>query len=186
MSKNWSGPIGPVTLVSAQRATEVFETLADAAWAIRRRGLTVRLTLPEMSPWGVIGEPVILRDDCGLVIPPWRILEEIRHLPPAPLPAWWRSRFGSYDPERDFRSGPVPGIRSRYHRGTFYRHMKTRAELREIQGLEADLADAEDFPVRVKIRRKRKDIPTLWDDIPRSRKGNSWKGFRQTRYKLVD
>jgi hypothetical protein len=61
--------------------------------------------------------------------------------------------------------------------------MKTQQETRELLGLEFDMKDVEDFPVRIKIRKKRKNLPSLWDDICYSRRGDNWKHYRHTQHK---
>lgn len=187
MPKNWNGPLGPVTLKSDRRADRVYADIAEAAAEIRRLNLEMseRPLPPRIGDaWiGFFAARNILVDNCGLIIPVWRIAREIEALPPRPAPSW-AHRFRDYIPERDFRDGPVPGTgktRGRY--GCYLRHMKTRQEMRENIGLEVDLRDLEDFPLRVKIRGRRKNLPTLWDDIPHAQRGDSWKNYRNQQAK---
>ena len=99
----------------------------------------------------------------GLTVPVWRAEGAAQGL--APPPARRRLPRG-YDPDRNFRDGPVAGTgRCRRGKGT-YRHMRTRGELRDVGRLAADIEDLGTFPVQVKIRARRRNIPTLWDDIP--------------------
>jgi hypothetical protein len=64
-----------------------------------------------------------------------------------------------------FRQDPVPGIgRNRWHFACWYRAPRTTAELR-------DMADPEVQPY---VRKKRKTIPTAYDDITRGYQ-RSWK-----------
>lgn len=64
-----------------------------------------------------------------------------------------------------FRQDPVPGIgRNRWHFGCWYRFPRTTAEFR-------DMAAPENEPY---IRRRRKQLPTAWDDIPKCIQ-RSWK-----------
>lgn len=64
-----------------------------------------------------------------------------------------------------FRQDPVPGIgRNRWHFACWYRAPRTTAELRAM-------ADPEVQPY---VRKKRKQIPTAYDDVPRGYQ-RSWK-----------
>ena len=64
-----------------------------------------------------------------------------------------------------FRCDPVPGIgRNRWHFGNFYRYPSTTPELKQI-------ADPEYGKF---LRKRRKLLPTAYDDIPRGRQ-RSWK-----------
>lgn len=182
--------VGPFTIKNDRRELWVFETLKDAAEFIRYHQLCMvdqpldqgSVNLPENR--GIsYSLPVrcILLDECDLIVGIHRIKEVIACLPPRAMPRWFY-RYGNYKPERDFRKNPVPCTGKRRWTG-FCRHVATTGELRATQGLEADLRDIEDFPIPVKIRRSRKTIPTLWDDVPFARRGDSWKNYRKTRYK---
>jgi hypothetical protein len=194
MSTNWTGPIGPVTIETSRGDSRVFPCLSSAVKAAARASLRIveRLPAPYVSVSGEIlhmpsGREAVLRDECGLVVPSWRVEEELARLGGALRPVYGGPfrlrRFPDYDPERDFRRGPVPGIRRGRRRGRFYRHMKTQGERRDLFGLEVDLEDLEDFPVPVKIRKRRLAIPTLWDDVAKGRRGNGWKVHRGTQWK---
>lgn len=190
MPTMWKGQIGPVTIHHIQGDAWVFPTLVHAAHEVARRHLNPVDRFPgllsglDLSPYGPTGRSVILTDECGLPIPLWRIeaaLQDCADVQPISYRLRALLRRG-YDPERDFRKAPVPGVhRRRWGRG--YRPVRTQGERRDLFGLEADLADLEEFPVRVKIRARRKNVPTLWDDIQPSRQGDSWKNYRKTRYK---
>lgn len=185
-TKNWN-EIGQVTLKSERGEVVEFASITDAAEEIRRRCIS----LSEHPFWSnpsdgslalFVGTLYVLLDECGLIIPPWRVDREIAALGPRQMPRWY-SRYHDYDPDRDFRKAPVTGTGRSWRYGRYLRHMKTRQERRENLGLEADLRDLEDFPVRVKIRGRRKTLPTLWDDIPHARRGDGWKGYRRTQHK---
>lgn len=61
------------------------------------------------------------------------------------------------------------------------RRMKTTQELRELRGSDTDHREDYDIPL---IRRKRKNIPTWYDDRGRSDYGHrSWKRHRKTQWK---
>lgn len=140
-----AAPLGPFTIHSDQAQAWEFGSFSDAAHFIRRNRLEMsEHPLPgrEEGVWkGYFGTRYILRDECGLIVPTWRIAREIEALEPVPLPRWYVRRHGNYDPDRDFRNGPVPGDGNGRWGGRFLRHMKTRQELRELKGLEADMRD---------------------------------------------
>lgn len=192
MSKNWNGLSGPVTLKNGRGETWSYPDIMSAATEIRRGRIEMSdAPLPLRISDGWLGHvfPIryVLVDECGLIIPVWRVRLAINDLGPRPLPAWSR-RFSGYDPATDFRKGPVPGTGRGRGRGycRYLRHVRTRQEMRENLGLEDDLRDLEDFPVRVKIRSRRKNLPTLWDDVCRARRGDCWKAYRKTQRRAVD
>lgn len=190
MQTMWNGPVGPVTMHHIEGDALVFSTLAAAVAHAARRHFIIAERFPGLlasfyaDPWSPPGRRVVLVDECGLTIPLWRSEEERQHLGDiSPLNYRLRALLNrGYDPERDFRNGPVPGVHRRRW-GRCYRHIRTEAERRAHFGFEADLRDAEDFPVRVKIRARRKNVPTLWDDIQPARRGDGWKAYRKTQYK---
>lgn len=186
----WKGPVGPVTMYDIQGEARVFPTLAAAVAHAARCHLIIAERFPSLlasswgDPWSPPGRRVVLEDECGITIPLWRAEEERQHLGDL-SPITYRLRallMRVYDPERDFRNGPVPGVHRRRW-GRSYRHIHTQAERRDVLGFETDLRDAGEFPIRVKIRARRKGIPTLWDDIQPARKGDGWKNYRKTQYK---
>jgi hypothetical protein len=184
MSKSKYSPQGPFIIKSARGETWAFDTLMEAAEAIRYSHLDM-IDRPFGGGYWLGDTYVphdrhnfILLDECGLIVPIWRIREALEALPPRKS---IYLRF-NYDPEKDFRNGPLP-VRKGIRCGRFYRRLRTTAEIRAHKGLEADLHDLEEYPVRVKIRGRRKKLPTLWDDIIPSRKGDSWKNYRKTQYK---
>ncbi|MBW3243723.1 hypothetical protein KUV57_13705 [Epibacterium sp. DP7N7-1] len=183
-TKSWNA-IGHVTLKSERGELIKFASITDAAEDIRRRRIILSehpfsSNFSDGSLAFIVGTRYVLLDECGLIIPCWRVDREIAAL--GPLPRWY-SRYHDYDSKRDFRKTPVTGTGRRRRYGRYLRHMKTRQERRENLGLEADLREMEDISVRVKIRGRRKTLPTLWDDIPHSRRGDGWKGYRRTQYK---
>lgn len=190
MTAKWKGPIGPVTIKQSHGDTWAFGDLADALRFVQRHGLIIKENLPDplRRPDGLHYftdlHAACLRDECGLVIPLWRIADELALIGPRPRRSYgrWNKGTSRYDPERDFRKRAMPGI-GRRHWGRFYRQVKTQAERREHLGLEADLHDLEDFPVQVKIRSRRRKIPSAWDDIMHADRGHSWKHHRKTQYK---
>lgn len=190
--QNWNGPVGPVTVRSVHGHVWTFPSLVEAARWLARTGHRVSEDLPaaywDLSPlraeaalWG--GTVVVVLDELGLPVPVWRVREagQGARVERSPYPRWARGP-GAYDHDRDFRRAPVPGVRKRRW-GRFYRRVRTQGEIRDLAGLEADMADLEEFPVRVKIRRRRGSLPTAWDDLVIQGKGRGWKHHRRTRWK---
>lgn len=81
----------------------------------------------------------------------------------------------------EFRNGPVPGIRKGYWFRGYYRHVRTQQEIRENETFAVNDNDLEDYGIRVKGRKR--SLPTLWDDIPVDREDRNWKKFRRTQWK---
>lgn len=190
--QNWNGPVGPVTVRSLHRHVWTFPSLIEAARWLARSGHRVSENLPaaywDLSPlraeaalWG--GAVVVVRDELGLPVPVCRVREAGQgvRIERSPFARWARG-LGAYDHDRDFRKAPVPGVRKRRW-GRFYRRVRTLGEIRDLTGLEADMADLEELPVRVKVRRRRRNLPTAWDDLVIRGKGRGWKHHRRTRWK---
>lgn len=82
-----------------------------------------------------------------------------------------------------YRQGPVPGTRKRRGWGHWLRHPSTLQEMRQS---DADANDEElkDLKVRVRGRRSRAALPTVWDDIIASDTGNhNWKRHRRHQWR---
>jgi hypothetical protein len=96
---------------------------------------------------------------------------------------WW---YNSYDHDRDFRKGPVPGIRS-YSRGHWHKYAgKHGGYVGEMRTIHGDLVDVkevfEEFGVRYKINTQRLYDLDPWG--PREGKygsGNKGYGWKRTR-----
>jgi hypothetical protein len=196
----WNGPIGPVTITSNREAAWRFSSISAAAHFIRRHRIhmtdrpVVKIGSGFIGLDAPYGRSATMTDELGLVVPLWRIMREMDVLPPTEKPSWLRRGPADYDPERDFRKGALPGsgLSRRYVR--YLRRVRTIAELRAHDGFlaemrhdarhPADLEDDEEITApQIKVRARRKNLPTLWDDIPHARRGESWKHYRKTRYK---
>lgn len=177
----WNEPIGPVVVKKSHGRVEHFKTLVDGINGCRFHTIVEDLSDDlHDGPLRPIYLAVIL-DSLGMVVPLWRIEQEMQGRDIDPLRPVRRKWLG-YDPERDFRNGPVPFTRRR-RTGRYFRHVKTLGEMRDLQGLEAELEDTEEYPFRLKLRSRRKKLPTLWDDIMIAKRGRSWKHHRKTQYK---
>lgn len=191
MYNMWNEDLGPVRIKSDWERVWFFPCLTEALVFARRQRFRIvdslsDLALPDDDPAGryQLRLPVVLIDACDLVIPAWRIEQDMRLIANTPPPIYNRRyrRLPRYEPERDFRYGPVPGIRN-YQPRNYFRQIHTLAELRAHAALETDMADQDTFPIRIKIRARRKTIPSAWDDILHARRGDGWKNYRKTQYK---
>lgn len=85
--------------------------------------------------------------------------------------------YGPYE----FRQGPVPKIRKGHRWRGVYRHPATTQELRELSFAEVD----EDI-IEFKVKIRKKNLRTYWDDIPRRDLSHrSWKRNRKTQWKEI-
>lgn len=83
-----------------------------------------------------------------------------------------------------YRCGPVPGIH-KYGHGGWYRRPTTKQCLSSNY-----IADETDKMLLTahqlnNLGKYRVLPPNAWDDYPRSRKGDSWKNYRDKQYKCV-
>lgn len=129
-----------------------------------------------------LGDTLLYYDECGLLIPFWKLEEVAATIPPRA--SRYRRRYGPhYDPERDFRNGPVRGVRKwRRYRG--YRHPATSQERRENIFLDHYDEDARDYGIKSRRGHDHHVLPTLWDDIHRGCYWNKgWKSNRKTQWR---
>lgn len=92
------------------------------------------------------------------------------------------ARFWLRDPYT-FRRGPVPGIRCFRGGGGMYRLPRTFNEMRNAVACETD-DELRELGVKVRGRRKKGSLPTLWDDLCRKDYNNrNWKRQRRTQYR---
>ena len=68
----------------------------------------------------------------------------------------------------------------------FFRNPKTRQEIRDNKALAQEAKEVhEEFGVGIKVRRT--DLPTAWDDLPKSSAGDrSWKKRRRFQWREFD
>lgn len=97
---------------------------------------------------------------------------------------YWSWRGFAYEYSRKgkhFRKGPVPYTRCRRGGYGYFRYPGT---IQEIKRNRFDLQDEYVKEYKIKIRRRRSNIPTAWDDITRSEYNNrSWKRHRKHQWK---
>jgi hypothetical protein len=120
------------------------------------------------------GDAYVFLDECDLVIPAWRVLEERAKVPPIPSA---RKRIVN----TEFRREPVPHTgKRRYRNYHYHRYVKTIQEIRENDFFEYDNEDG----ITIRGKRKRSNMRTVWDDIQRlSAHDKCWKRYRSKRWK---
>lgn len=160
MTQDWRRVDGPVTALESWGSTRRFDSIVEAVHFYARR---------------FYGSPLMrhLLDQDGLYIPAWKI-EEVARLNPLPSYRRWNRRFV-------YRQGPVEGIWNRRGRRC-YRRVATSPERRENDFLFYD-EEAVDSGVQVRGKRQRANLPSAWDDINHSRRGDGWKQYRKTQYR---
>ena len=117
----------------------------------------------------------------GVIIPPWKIMEVYNNLP---YVAPYRYRSGG---RFTFRHGPVEGIRCWRASGRgYHRRVFSQAERRETAFHERYDEDCLEYEVRIRGKRRHKNIPTLWDDLSLSDyRKKSWKNYRSHQWKHI-
>ena len=193
--QNWNR-IGPVQLWDTITQTGVW--YADLITFVTTRGfghLSERLGdgnhLDKFARGEEYGGPFryLLRDECGLIIPLWKVEEVARQ---AGLYRYWRSPHETWrwrrpwKPWREYkyRCDPVPHIRCFRGGNGYYRSVGTFNERRENDFCNEHDEDARFYGVRARAARTTGNLPEPWDDILRSDYGNrSWKKHRKTQYR---
>lgn len=134
-----------------------------------------------------------LRDENHVIIPRWKIIERAMHLGTHIDPYrshylirrngyWYGNDPYLYNHDKNFRNGPVPGIR-KGRRYCFFRHVRTNKERRDNVALMND-EDAQEYGVEPRGKRRGHNLPTAWDDICRQDfRTRSWKRHRKTQWK---
>ena len=121
-----------------------------------------------------IGVDYIVMDSMNRVIQT-RIIKEAIESHVDKKPYVWLPRSIECKNFPGFRNGPIPYTGgSRWWRGRYYRHPKTRQEL---------IANSYDSEY-ARGKRKKGFLPTSWDDYGRSdHNTKNWKKYRKTQYK---
>ena len=194
MSKDWSR-IGPVTVIHRYGNTWTYPSLKaailDNTWGWWEWGEQYAHRISFTTPSGqrsmkfIDGANYVVRDEIVMTVPVWRIAEEVAALGLSPVYATIRhyNRMISlgYRSERHFRKGPVPGIH-RWRRYRSLRHPATTQEIRENEFLAYD-EEAVEYRIRCRGRRRRHNLPDLYEDQPKNRSGHGWKVNRRTQWR---
>lgn len=182
---NWSlrGPVVLRNLFTGEKTT--FESAEDFAENVIRRNIEGRLGdashLTNRDCFGLwYGYPTyLLYDECGLIIPVWKVQEILRQT--RTQHKTWTERIHG---RRNyvFRRGPVPFIRKSRGGPGWYKNPGTYAEMRAANALEHD-EDAMEHNIRP--RRSVPNIPSMWDDRIRGdhRNRRNWKRNRKNQWK---
>lgn len=167
---NWSD-VGPVTLIGRHEEPRVYDSLDDLCEDVGYYFIDnyvldheTEKEYLELSWWG---RRYYVRDEAGLIVPRWKMLEVASAYQ---YRVYRTGRLSCYR-EKDFRNRPVPGT-GKGGRYPGFRHPRTYQEIRENQ----------EWAVRPK--RKPKNLPSVYDDYLRSDwDDRCWKRFRRTQYK---
>lgn len=125
----------------------------------------------------------ILLDECGLIVPLWKINEAFSCIKDEfdTQSFIWRWHVNNTKGCK-YRRDPIPGTGvSRWSFSKYYRHPKTTSERRAAVGLCGD-EDARYYGVKVRPGRSCRNLPNTYDDVPRSRRGRNWKQNRKKRW----
>lgn len=175
--KSWK-TVGKVEVQTRRGDRKSFDNLEDAVIAFWDK-------VPECKHgWIVVqpstwqfegcysGDPVLFKDEDGLVVPPWKLREVYNRLPEPVYPHHRAKDFV-------FRRGPVKHInRRRWHRSP---GPSTTQERREAVALEID-EDAVEY--HILPRRGIDDLPNSLDDCGRNWLiRRSWKHYRKHQWK---
>ena len=123
----------------------------------------------------------LLFDECGLIIPMWKVEELYRQYPREVwIPVRWRS--GGRRVRYEYRRDPVPYTSCGWAGGHWYKHPRTMNEMRAAVALDSD-DDAREY--HIKPRRSRPNIPNAYWDMQRSdvRNRKSWKAHRKHQWR---
>lgn len=126
--------------------------------------------------WLISGDRYVIRDDLGLLIPHWKIVDAYNSLSNDERDRHWYRREKNYK----FRNGPVPGIRC-YHTGW-------RKPKKLWQAVKADHYDKHDEELK-EYRFKRRDYHDRfmefidWDCDKDDWRNRNWKRHRKNQWK---
>lgn len=174
--------VGPITIhVSSFCSFEkrVYPNLPSAVWNVGSYHLSFSADVPyaydDGRYWGQ-RRKIWFYDGCGDLISPAAVklvAEEIRSS--RPKRRFWSKEHVSED---HFRRLPVPNIHKSKSRRGWDRHMRTTQELR------LNLAvTREESELGIRVRGRRSNLPTWYDDVAHARRGDNWKNYRKTRWK---
>lgn len=205
---DWS-KIGAVTV---KRYNGIMKTYGSLSEAFRHRNL--RLGYSKANIYGHfqnvgwnsftreyyrygIGDEYIIRDEYGLVIPRWRIVEEAVKTTPwlfSTMRVSYRFGVKGYEPHGPYwRNGPVferklrkPGKHHGYGKCKARKHYGRRRERSQQERSIAYLmlVDEEMLEYGIKVRGNRGLERMDWDRRRRDKPAN-WKRYRKTQYKVV-
>lgn len=188
--KNWNN-IGCVS-VEKRDSGEIkhYDSLIDALYSLRIRDIDevnekgfIRrywMQLGSRSYWSCYGDYYLIRDEIGLVIPRWKVVEVFNEIPRDkygwPINHAWYRRYADFK----FRDGPVPGVRC-WHSGS-------RAPKKLWQAVKEDHYDRHDEELK-EYKFKRRDYHDRfwafkdWDCYHDDWRNRNWKRHRKHQWK---
>lgn len=127
----------------------------------------------------------LLLDECGLIIPLWKISEAFNCIKEEfeTQAFYWRWHFNK-NKHCVYRRDPIPGTgMGCSHYSKYFRHPKTTSERREAVGLYVD-EDARYYGIKVRPKRSDRSLPNTYDDVYRSdiRNKRNWKQNRKNHW----
>lgn len=187
--KNWNN-IGTVSVEMRDTGSiNYYDSLIEALYAIRVRGVDdvnekgfIRrhwMMLGSASYWSCTGDCYLIRDELGLVIPHWKVVEVFNEIPRDkygwPINHRFYRRYANFK----FRDGPVPG-RGGYRGGS-------RSPQRLWQLIKRDDFDKTDEEMK-EYKFKRRDYGDKFADFEswdryREYHNRNWKRYRKTQWK---
>lgn len=190
----WNDLSGPVRLRDCLNPDSdiVYDSLEDFVRNLHYLRVRGKLVDYPVSGWSTTGlgysfwnshlnRRYTLFDDCGLIIPLWKINECSEQLGKPGV------RVFIYDRDYPgFRRDPVPRTsrRSGNWFSTYYKTPRSQNEKRHTAGHETDDA-VKYYNVKIRGRRSAAMLPDSWDDYPRSdiRDRKNWKKQRKTQWR---
>jgi hypothetical protein len=174
--------IGPITIhVSSflQNEKRTYPNLPSAVWNWGTHNLKFSVnTSYVVDEYGCLGPryKIWFYDGCGDLISPLVVRQVAEKIRASRIKR--RSWSKEHVSEDHFRRYPVPNIRKSRSRRGWDRHMRTAQELRMNLAVTEEEND-----LGVRIRGRRCNLPTYYDDVAHARRGDNWKNYRKTRWK---
>lgn len=135
----------------------------------------------DLKPIMISPKKVFVLDKDDLIVPLYQIEETFKKIIEENMNIF--SRYKSYNPEKNFRKGPVPGIGKISRYGNFFRHIKTTSE-RRIAAIAEHDEELLEVGIRIRAKRNHKNIPNTWDDFYRKDTDHrNWKRHRKHQWK---
>lgn len=174
--------VGPITIhVSSflQFEKRMYPNLPSAVWNEGGRYLNFSANTPYVVYDSGCFSPrykIWFYDGCGDLISPDVVRQAAEEIRFARVKR--RSWSKVHVSEDHFRRFPVPNIHKSRSRRGWDRHMRTTQELRMNLAV-----TEEENELGVRVRGRRCNLPTYYDDVSHARRGDNWKNYRKTRWK---
>lgn len=128
--------------------------------------------------WLIAGDRYLIKDDLGLIIPHWKIVDTFNNISCDDLEGW-RNWYRRHRPFK-FRNGPVPNIRC-WHAGS-------RAPRKLWQAFRVDHIDKNDEDLKEYKFKRKNHVERFarfrdWDDDHFDWRDRNWKRHRKHQWK---